>query len=858
MLSFPHIVLNTIATNKFIDSRRPNVIRHNLSVFNSLNDVPSLFNELLHLLSIDRPKKPESHSERLLIKIAQRKIGEGDIGGAVRVLCSQEGIADYTPETIERLKAKHPDEDLSLIEEETIPNLDPFETSTEQIINAIKHFPISSSSGIDGLRPRHLKDLISFSCGDACEKLTLAAAKLTDIVRSGKVCQKLLPVFYGAALIALAKKNGDIRPIAIGLTWRRLAGKIACFSIRDELSQKLSPIQNGFGVKSGAEAIVHAVRAFAEADHSTPMAIIKFDYKNAFNELLRKFLLNGIKTEAPSLFPMMQQAYRFPSDLHYVDVIIQSKRGTQQGDPCASVAFCIALDQLTRSLVSRLNAWFLDDGTIGDEFTKILEDIEKVLEFCNVSGLTLNPSKCEVFFINTSPQEKSEMLHKLNQLLPGIKVIDASSFQLLGAPILEESLSEMLTTSLNCVEIMCNRLTLLDIHPALRVLRCSLSAPRFQYLLRASPAFIRMDQLVLIDEFYKRTLEAITNNKFNDTSWTQASLPLSASGLGIRKLTELAFPAYFSSVYQSEELSNRILQRTNINSLTSRFASFVENYPVELTPSDPQLKMCQNSWDSLRVKSIHAELLESSGPIDRARLLASSTKSSSKWLQAVPSHRLGLLLDNDAARIAVALRLGNKVCEVHPCICGEMVDPKGIHGLSCSKMKGRYATHAEVNKIFSMAFSAAGFPNSLEPYGLSRRDGKRPDGLTSYPWSQGKSLIWDVTVVDTTAPSYVHMTSVDAGAAADQAERGKHNNYIDLKSQYLFTPLAFESLGSIGPETQLFLKKLGKLMKKHSGEPRSLDFLLQRISIAIQRGNALNIRGTYGDNCDSNQSNVFL
>lgn len=300
LLSFPHIVLNTIARTNTKDSRRINVIRHNLAVFSKLNDVPSLFNELLQLLSIDRPKKPESRSDKLLIKIAQRKIGEGDISGAVRVLCSQEGIADYNDGTINKLKAKHPAEE-SIIAEEEIADLDNVETSNEEIVNAIKHFPVSSSGGIDGLRPRHLKDLISFSCGDAAEKLISASSKLVNVVRSGKICSDLLPVFYGAALIALAKKNGDIRPIAIGLTWRRLAGKIACFNIKDELSQRFSPTQNGFGIKGGAEAIVHAVRAFAEAHHPNPMAILKFDYRNAFNELFRKFLLGEVKKEAETL-----------------------------------------------------------------------------------------------------------------------------------------------------------------------------------------------------------------------------------------------------------------------------------------------------------------------------------------------------------------------------------------------------------------------------------------------------------------------------------------------------------------------------------------------------------------------------
>ena len=160
-------------------------------------------------------------------------------------------------------------------------------------------------------------------------------------------------------------------------------------------------------------------------------------------------------------------------------------------------------------------------------------------------------------------------------------------------------------------------------------------------------------------------------------------------------------------------------------------------------------------------------------PTYRARLLASSTKLSSKWLQAVPSHQLGLLLDNDSARTAVALRCGNNVCEPHPCGCGEMVDPKGYHALSCNKTKGKYPRHGEINKTFSMAFSSAGVPNNLEPYGLSRRDGKRPDGVTSYPWSHGRPLIWDVTVVNSIASTYLNATSLTSGAAADQAERNK-------------------------------------------------------------------------------------
>lgn len=211
----------------------------------------------------------------------------------------------------------------------------------------------------------------------------------------------------------------------------------------------------------------------------------------------------------------------------------------------------------------------------------------------------------------------------------------------------------------------------MDIHPALRVLRCSTSSPKFLHFLRTSPTFIQDNLLIEIDKFYRHTFENITNNKLNDRSWTQGSLPLSSSGLGIRKLVDLAEPAYFSSIYQSAELSDRILAKSGLSIINTRFTSLVEQYPTELTPASMELKTSQNACDSLRVKAIYSEMLQSSEPMERARLLASSTKTSSKWLQAIPSHQLGLLLNNDAARIAVALRLGNDVCEQHSCVCGE-------------------------------------------------------------------------------------------------------------------------------------------------------------------------------------------
>ena len=62
-----------------------------------------------------------------------------------------------------------------------------------------------------------------------------------------------------------------------------------------------------------------------------------------------------------------------------------------------------------------------------------------------------------------------------------------------------------------------------------------------------------------------------------------------------------------------------------------------------------------------------------------------------------------------------------------------------------------------------------------EPVGLSRFDGKRPNGATLISWTRGKPVAWDVTVPDTYANSYIADTATTASAAANRAAEKKTN-----------------------------------------------------------------------------------
>ena len=135
-------------------------------------------------------------------------------------------------------------------------------------------------------------------------------------------------------------------------------------------------------------------------------------------------------------------------------------------------------------------------------------------------------------------------------------------------------------------------------------------------------------------------------------------------------------------------------------------------------------------------------------------------------------------MDDETVRVAVGLRLGTPLCQPHECShCGSEVDPLGTHGLSCRWSEGRHPRHAAVNDIIHRTLTAANIPSRLEPSGLYRSDGKRPDGCSILPWRCGKVLVWDATCPDTHAPSHLSAAVRGAGVVAAQAEQLKMAKY---------------------------------------------------------------------------------
>lgn len=807
------------------------------------------FRESKGFCNLPKPTAP-NFKIKLLSKTAEAdtarrasiKLSEGDITGAARLLCSADNFASGT-DILAALQERHPPAPEGLLWPSRPDSGTPQSTTRQDVIAAVHSFPVSSAAGIDHLRPRHLRDLMAASLGGAADKLADALAAVVDILRWGNPPAELRPLLFGARLFALRKKDGSVRPIACSSSLRRIAAKVACKASREQISDALGSQQLGFAKPGGMEAAVHATRSFIDSRKSAT-ALIKLDFRNAFNSLRRDHMLNMVREYAPELFHHAELAYREPSHLLYEQHIIQSATGIQQGDPLGPALFCLGIKNLVGSLSSPLNVWYLDDCVIAGDPIEVAMDVQKVIEYRKTSGLALNTSKCELFMSGVHRRDRDRITEEFRAILPDCKVVTESSLELLGSPLLPEGIEIALERHRERLWMMAERLRLVGSHRGLFLLQRSISACRIIHLLRTSNLIDSKALLQKFNDISIDILQSLLNLELNPDARLQTFLPVASGGLGLPDAVAIAGPAVISSMYKSANIVHSLIPPEAWNYFLSTREALSSKLSLgrDGPPEKPEL---QKQW-SVRGHEERFQSLLSAAPNDteRARLLAVSRPGAGEWLHALPSHTVGTLLDDETTRICAGIRLGVRIVEPHTCGCGEPVGPSGRHGLNCANSAGRHPRHAAINETFARALRAAGWPCIREPPGLFRDDGRRPDGMTLTPFAKGRALVWDGTVTDSLTPSVVRHGASRAGYAVTLAEQNKLRKYADIQKTYEFSPLAFETLGGPGPLTKQLLHTISEKLVVASGDKRAGLFFLQRLSIDVQRGNATAVLGT--------------
>ena len=760
------------------------------------------------------------------------KMEDGDVSGAIRLLHSEDKPIYDSDDVYQNLIDRHPPASTS-----RKPFNDPQVTSALQIaekdvLRALRSFPAGSSGGPDGLRSKHLLDLCN--CKITGQAFLTSVTSFINMLLEGKCHPDIAPILFGGNLTALIKKTGGIRPIAVGYTWRRIAAKCANTYAIGRLGDYFTPTQFGVGVSGGCEAVVHATRRFIES-MPNDFVIAKLDFANAFNNIHRDAMLEAVFINVPEIYKFCHLSYSQPSLLRYGSKLISSEEGSQQGDPLGPLLFCITIQPLLRMLCSKLVVGYIDDITIGGHISTVVKDVETIKLEGPSLGLHLNINKCEL--ISSIKPVQSQTLNDFIAISPS----DAS---LLGAPLFTGASQD---AALNKKFAEFNRLSTniksINAHDALLILKAASSTSHILFMLRCSPCHGN-SILIQIDEVLRSNISHIANVTLSDCQWMQASLPVKAGGLGIRRAHSLALPAYLASATSTSALQDLILTRSEAPSDKYRDL-YCSVWSSTYNRSLPLNTCKQRVWDEPGVNADIDLLFTTASQQDKSRLLAVTSPHSSDWLHAIPIGACGLRLENEDIRVAVGLRLGSALCQAHQCPCGTLVEVNGLHGLSCKLNSGKHSRHATINDIIYRACVRADIPAVKEPTGLSRLDGKRPDGGTLIPWTSGKCLLWDVTIADTMAHSYSQISSISAGAVAERSSTRKEEKYSELAKSHIFVPIAIETLGPICSQGLSFLRDLGRRMSAISGDIRETAFLFQRLSVAIQRFNCVLFRNSF-------------
>ena len=637
----------------------------------------------------DRRPRTQSIADRV-----HKRLSQGRIGMASKLLEATHGLAPLDTETLEKLKQLHPEEE----EHRWQPPRDSTVKLTRAVVmESLAKTSIDTAGGPSGLdgqfirAVRHNEAFVDF--------LLLTASKVAQGT------QEVKELFLSARCIPLIKNSRrDVRPIAVTEIFYRLIAKM----IARVAIVNLEDCQFGCGTPLGVEPLVHSCSLRAETH-----ALISIDLKNAFNSVRRSFLHQCVEKRSKDLRGVLAWAYGQHSTLFLSeDLSLSSQSGVKQGDPLAPIFFSIAYAEILQEMKHRFEnegivhalsiAAYLDDTYVivrertKEKALKIVEELFREREA--LTGFQLRPEKTWM----TTPRN----FRRNGAVLLGTHIGNGAT------EFLDERLSEW--------RAKVQKLSTLQAQDAFTILRrCYL--PQLSHLLRtldvSEQDWKEADDVV--NSFVQQQVQRFSSNTVNSSIVT---LPLRHGGLGLTNFSRIQQVALEASRNSSFEFLSRRFP-------TLIFPSFAENL-------GSQKERSKTVW-----KSLKEEVLQSLSPEEQRLFLDNASEIGSKFLHALPVEKLMKLSDGDFLA-AVCSRLLQKqqvcrVCTPNEVQTGHQNYCKGTSSLRSSR-------HEMIKNALHRAFRDAGADVVVEPPSTANR--KRADLCVFGEVTDGK-VVLDVSVV---------------------------------------------------------------------------------------------------------------
>ncbi len=431
------------------------------------------------------------------------------------------------------------------------------QVDTEELLFAISRLPEVSASGSSGWSFR----LIKFLFGADIAKLKQNHNKDSRVRLPYSAMADDLALFFNmfgsellhpesedlintSRLLFIPKKNGDVRPIAIGDSLFRLYYRILNAKLAPAVGKLLAPLQLCVGISGGCEILASIAHDYLKNDDRCVMTL---DLPNAFNSISRNSILVGLQHYAPELIRTFLIGYQRPNALRSCTtesssaLVGYSRTGCRQGDPLSMLYFAVSIHS---ALVSIHKFAMESDPSEGRQCfvsayaddIAIMGDREHVIsifpQICNIIDEIVrvhpNARKCKLicrsFPIDWEPDE----------FLDGMEICSGGA-KFLGIGIgsdsfVSECVEEELKSQSSSIDVLKHKL--LPLQTAFAIIKYCINA-RPGYLSRNTETRLIKDSLIAFDNRVNESISIFTGSELIPTTEVLRHLPSHLSGLGI-------------------------------------------------------------------------------------------------------------------------------------------------------------------------------------------------------------------------------------------------------------------------------------------------------------------------------------
>ncbi len=833
---------------------------------------------------LEKKEKKHNYKTSKLTR-ASNQISNGSISKAYRTLVNNMDttITEEDQQRVEALFPQHNQYD-SDWDEQVRGDIT---LSPGDIVFQIRSLKKDRSPGLTQLRAEHLQQLVSDFKADNIHHHQIASmlAQFVMLMVNNALPKEFNKIFYSGYLLPLKDlDSGKVRPIVMTETLRKVAGKVVLEQSSETIKELFHGYQFGVGISCGIEKIVHKINLHMQMHNHD---LVQIDFRNAFNTVERRTIIEKTKLHLPDIYPYIQSSYGQKINL-YMNMgnrvqEIKCCQGVQQGDTLGPLLFCLAIHETTKRLTQGypdiICYGYIDDLTfVGprDQVANLLRDIQ--LEYPSI-GLQLNPTKCKVLLAKES-QGSDDAVEEYTDACNGIQIEDAHNPErhgtiLLGSPIgSKEYLELQLDKIMDDIESEFDKVLIIPHSQHLWAFVHFVLKSKLNHVFRTVPpqATKKLAQRMQ-DYIFKIFSQRFDIPTVTPDIQNQLHANFGKGGFNIPVYEHVGIAAFLASILNSSSvlvenpkdittltdqdvpLANcvfdaiksfyrRVKEDEKIRSLgknelvqdfQKQFEAHPHNTPrailSKIRKRNGKYKMIKPSDDDHYQKARYDSLKDS--PYTGAGLASPPTKD----LQMGDAHfkiwtrrRLGLTLPGISRNTR--------------CLCTGscMIDMHGQHLVSCREGPHKIYRHNNFKYLCSSMASKAGFCVFDEDARLQINQTQTQSN------NRAKLIIPDFTLTSPNHPEVAYDVTVihpKAGPRpnnAEVAEQKKTRKYTTALARHnvSFVPLVVDTHGQLSKHVITFVKRMSRLIAEKNGGYASViaNYYFSKISIMLQAANA--------------------